>query len=193
MKLQTRILTAGLALVAASVFSNQASAAEPTLPSILNAIDNSGWSLTSFSALSSADWNKKGSNLLFQLASENTSWAKWQTFAIADGKSNKLVFTGSDTNNDAIVYKLKTALTSYRFDELNPFANFANDQSKIFVSSSGKYAFAHEDWTDNDYNDMVISLSVLPVISPIPEPSVFMLMLVGFAGIGFAVRRKNTA
>jgi len=193
MKFQYRILTAGLALVAASVFSNQASAAEPTLPSILNAIDNSTWSLTSFSALSSASWNKKGSNLLFQLASENTSWAKWQTFAIADGKTNKLVFTGSDTNNDAIVYKLKTALTSYRFDELNPFANFANDQSKIFVSSSGKYAFAHEDWTDNDYNDMVISLSILPVITPVPEPSTFGLMLMGLAGIGFVTRRKNQA
>lgn len=193
MKFQYRLLSASLALVAASVFSNQASAAEPTLNSILNAIDNSGWSSTSFSALASADWNKKGSNLLFQLASENTSWAKWQTFAITDGKSNKLVFTGSDTNNDALVYKLKSSLTSYRFDELNPFANFANDQSKIFVSTSGKYAFAHEDWTDNDYNDMVISLSILPVISPVPEPGVLGLMLIGLAGIGFVSRRKNQA
>lgn len=193
MKLKHRLLTASIALVTASLFSNQASAAEPTLPNILNAIDNSGWSLTSFSALSSADWNKKGSNLLFQLASENTSWAKWQTFAIADGNSNKLVFTGSAINNDAAVYKLKNSLTSYRFDELNPFANFAIDQSKIFVSSSGKYAFAHEDWTDNDYNDMVVSLTVLPVISPVPEPSVFGLMLMGFVGIGLAARRKNQA
>jgi len=193
MKFQARILTAGLALVAASVFSNQASAAEPTLPSILNAIDNSTWSETSFSSLSSASWNKKGSNLLFQLASENTSWAKWQTFAIADGNTNKLVFTGSAVNNDDIVYKLKNSLTSYRFDELNPFANFGFDQSKIFVSSSGKYAFAHEDWTDNDYNDMVISLSILPVITPVPEPSTFGLMLMGLAGIGFVTRRKNQA
>lgn len=187
MKMKYRVLLSALAL--STAFSTSAMAAEPTLTSILGTIEAGTWTQTSFSALSSSSWNKAGTVLDFKFVSENTSWSPFQTFSIVDGSSTNLVFAGVDTNGATSAYTLNTLFSNYKFGETNPSANFSNDYSKVFVSNSGIYAFAHEDWTDHDYNDFVVTLKV----SPVPEPETYAMMLVGLAGIGFVARKKKQA
>lgn len=155
--------------------------AEPSLNSILQTIDATTWSETSLASLTGANWNTAGSVLDFTLASENTANAATQTFKITDGSLTTLLFAGSATNGATYSYTLDSLLSGVTFPGSNNF--------KVFTSTSGLYAFAYEDWTDNDYQDMVVSLNVTAV----PEPSTYAMLLAGLAGLGFAARRKKQA
>ncbi|MEZ0231316.1 MAG: PEP-CTERM sorting domain-containing protein [Methylophilaceae bacterium] len=164
-------------LAVASIGSAPA-VAEPSLNSILQTIDATTWSQTTLSALTSSSWNTAGSVLDFTLASENTSNYASQTFSITDGSTGSLVFAGSASNGTTYSYTLANLLSSINF----PGSNF-----KVYSSATGLYAFAYEDWSDNDYQDMVVSLSVTPV----PEPTTYAMLLAGLVGLGFVARRKN--
>lgn len=185
----TRKLMAAAVISAASMSSSAfAGPAEPSLTSILAGIESGTWTqVASFDDLLGQSWNAAGTTLTFNFVSENTAWAPYQTFSIVDGSSSDLIFKGSDTNGATKTYTLTDVLYSYFFGETNPTANFIKNKSKVFVSESGKYAFAHEDWTDNDYNDMVVSMTV----SAVPEPETFAMMLAGLGFVGFAARKKK--
>jgi hypothetical protein len=185
MKLKQHAIAAGFAL--AAVFSNSAFANEPTVPSILASIQNTTWTETTFSSLLTSSWNKAGTTLDFKLASENTYWSPWQTFGIKDDTTLIPLFTGPNNAGSTSTYILDTKLSGYLFSESNTSQNFAYDLSKVFVSSTGVYAFAHEDWSDNDYNDMVITMSVTAV----PEPETYAMMLAGLGLMGLVARRKQ--
>lgn len=175
-------------LLAASVLlatSMPVLAAEPTLPSILNSIDASAWTEISFGSLLTEAWNVPGATLEFTLVSENTAWSKFQTFSIVDG-SAELLFAGVDSNGASVTYNISTLLSGFVFGETDPSKNFLFDMAKVYESANGVYAFTHEDWKDNDYNDMVVSLS----ITAIPEPESYAMILAGLGLMGFSARRK---
>lgn len=182
-----RLLSFGF-LVALGL-ANEVLASEPTLNQILQGIDNTSWSQANWGTFASAGWNEAGTKMDFTLASENTSWAPWQTFGITDGKSKALIFSGTDTNGAHLTYTLQNSFKKYVFDETNPQQSFGKDDTKLFVSSNGVYVFAHEDWKDNDYNDMVVSLRV--TVPMIPEPASYMMLLVGFVAVAFVSRKRN--
>lgn len=179
-------------LLAASVLlatSMPVLAAEPTLPSILNSIDASTWTQISLPSLLTKSWNVPGATLEFTLVSENTGWSNFQTFSVVDGDfdlTTTLLFAGVDTNGANTSYTLETLLSGFVFGETNPNANFVVDKARIYESANGVYAFAHEDWKDKDYNDMVVSMS----ISAIPEPESYAMILAGLGLMGFSASRK---
>jgi hypothetical protein len=45
--------------------------------------------------------------------------------------------------------------------------------------------------TDNDNNDILIQLSIRPVVAAVPELSTWAMMLLGFAGVGFLSYRRR--
>jgi hypothetical protein len=169
----------------AAFSSNSALASEPRLTSILPGFTDAADS--NFSSFAS------GTILNFTLASENTAWAPLQTFSVLTSSGSSLIFAGSATDGATFSYTVGSSFTGFKFGTES--GTFANDYSKVlFNATTGVYALAHEDWIDNDYNDMVITASVTaPTVAAVPEPEAYVLMLAGLIGIGFAARNKKQA
>lgn len=56
---------------------------------------------------------------------------------------------------------------------------------QIRGTATPTFALAYEDWTDRDFNDMVVT------VTAVPEPSTYALMLAGLAVTGWAARRRR--
>jgi len=184
MNFKQHAIAAGLALTA--LFSSSAFASEPTIQQILG----SDWDVvTDFSALPS--WNTAGTTLKFTLASENTANASTQTFSIYDGSSFKSIFSSSATSSTApYIYTLTSGITNVVFsgDTTPEFYIGASNlyTASIQVWTNGtSYALGFEDWTDHDFQDMVVT------ISAVPEPETYAMLLAGLGLMGFVARRKQ--
>ena len=100
------------------------------------------------------------------------------------------VFMGSDTFNlgSLINQVLFTGGVSATVGDAG-FGIFlgANDVSGL---STNTFYFGYDDGgagPDNDYDDFIVKA----VVSPAPEPGTWATMLLGFAGIGIALRRRR--
>lgn len=77
--------------------------------------------------------------------------------------------------------------TYFTVDQLNP----TPDQDRVLAFTNGattNWAFAYEDGTDFDYNDMVVKVEAL---SPVPEPSTYAMLGVGLLGVGLGLSRNR--
>lgn len=83
-----------------------------------------------------------------------------------------------------------TGPTYYTADNLN--TGTRSDRVLAYQNgSSTNWAFAYEDGTDFDYNDMVVKVE--SIAAAVPEPTVFALLLVGLAAVGLATNRGRAA
>ncbi|HEY0268480.1 MAG TPA: PEP-CTERM sorting domain-containing protein [Methyloradius sp.] len=180
MKQKYRLLLASLFTITA--FSSTVAKAEDSLATILPGFTDAVDSSFAFFAT--------GTVLHFTLVAEQTSWAPYQTFSILEGSTPSTIFAGSASTGATFDYTVGSSYNGFTWGTEPGSGSFVNSFSKIlFNDSTGVYALAHEDWTDGDYNDMVITAS----ITPVPEPETYALMLAGLVGIGFVARKKNQA
>ncbi|MEO8152701.1 MAG: DUF4114 domain-containing protein [Rhizobacter sp.] len=79
--------------------------------------------------------------------------------------------------------------TYYTADSLNTDAR----KDRVLAYQNGtttNWAFAYEDGTDFDYNDMVVKVE--SIAAAVPEPSSIALLLAGLGLLGFAARRRTS-
>jgi hypothetical protein len=200
MKTQQKTLTAAVLAISSLLASAGSSASEVSNMSILGA----GWNTTSFSSfLNNTSLNAVGKTLKFSLLGEQTAWKDTQTYSVRLNPDSPfdVVFYGKDSVGAAKDVKLTSALTQISFNShsgsASQYATYGTSTSgkgKIrtyYNSSTGKYAFGYEDWTDNDYNDMLIGVAS---VSAVPVPAALPLMASGLGLLGFAgFRRKSAA
>jgi hypothetical protein len=65
------------------------------------------------------------------------------------------------------------------------------DLTEEYASFAGDFDYLllfNDDWSDADYNDMVVGVKVA---APIPEPETYALMLAGLGVVGFMARRRR--
>ena len=182
MNFKQHAIAAGLALTA--LFSSSAFASEPTIQQILG----SDWDVvTDFNALPS--WNTVGTTLKFTLTSENTANAATQSFGIVDGGFVS-IFTGGDTaSSPSFIHTITSGLTNAVFSgNYSPVlfngSNLGTATIQIWTNGTS-YALGFEDWTDHDFQDMVVT------ISAVPEPETYAMLLAGLGLMGFVARRKQ--
>jgi hypothetical protein len=190
MKLKRVLLVVSCLMLGVGSFTANATSAEPTLKSILKAEANSLWTQISFADLASASWNTAGATLTFSLIAEHADFAGINSFRIKDDNLRTTIFAGSATPaSPSVTYVLKDELSSVYFR--TGTENSSN--YKIFFNSTAKeYAFAYEDVkgkaSDNDYNDMVVTMRA---VVPVPEPESVAMLMAGLGLMGMIARRKK--
>lgn len=193
MKLNRVLLVVSCSLIGVGSLSAQA-ASEPTLKSILKAEYNSTWKQISFSDLVNSSWNTAGTTLNFSLISENADFASINSFLIRDNGISYTAFAGSatPTSYSSFSYVLTDELSRIYF---KTGTENSNKYRVYFNNAIKEYAFAYEDVkgsrSDNDYNDMVITMKA--TVAAVPEPEVMGMMMAGLGLTGFMVRRRKQA
>ena len=72
----------------------------------------------------------------------------------------------------------------FGFLDLRPY-------TEVYESFGGDFDYLllfNDDWSDADYNDMVVGVKVA---APIPEPETYALMMAGLGVVGFMARRRR--
>ncbi len=198
MKIHQKFMQVSLLTAMLVVVPIQAKAA--TLSNLLDTI-GTGWSQTSFEALSNAGWNSVGQSLDFTLVYENPSKSPWQTFSISeysgptggheeDGNSfNTLIFDAPDKIGATETHVLAGELFGASFGSNKKGKSYGNDDVKVFVDATGdRLAFVRENTSEHGtFNGMLVSMAV----SPVPEPDAWMMLTSGLGVLGFLVYRRR--
>ncbi len=96
------------------------------------------------------------------------------------------IFSNALINPNSFGFYFKSGNTvAYSIDSMN--VGGATDFLAYQGGTSTNWAFAFEDGTDNDYQDMVVKVESIKV----PEPGTLALLGLGFAGLAAASRRKQ--
>jgi Domain of unknown function (DUF4114)/PEP-CTERM motif len=100
---------------------------------------------------------------------------------------------GENVTNSAITasrfgfyFQTNTGPNYYSVDALNP-----GNSARVLGLQQGvttNWAFAYEDGTDGDYNDMIVKVES---IVPVPEPGVYLMLLAGLGVLGAISMRKR--
>lgn len=195
MKLKRVLLVVSCLMLGVGSLSAHATSKEPTLKSILKTEASGKWTELSFADLVKSSWNVEGTTLNFSLISENADFASKNSFLIKDDGASTVVFAGNatPTYHSTFSYVLQDELSKVYFKTGSESSN----KYKIYFNNSAKeYAFAYEDIkgssSDNDYNDMVVTMRV--TIAAVPEPESAAMLMAGLGLMGVvARRRKNTS
>jgi hypothetical protein len=94
-----------------------------------------------------------------------------------DGSGNFFCFANSGYNPGSPIPSSLSLMFSVTSDTAGSWANYATPDFKI-------------DWVGSKKNYDLVSLAI-PVNNGVPEPATWAMMLVGFGGIGMAMRRRR--
>jgi hypothetical protein len=94
-----------------------------------------------------------------------------------DGSGNFFCFANSGYNPGSPIPSSLSLMFSVTSDTAGSWASYASPDFKI-------------DWVGSKKNYDLVSLAI-PVNSGVPEPATWAMMLVGFGGIGMAMRRRR--
>jgi hypothetical protein len=193
MKLKRVLLALSYLMLGVGSISAYATSNEPTLKSILETEASGEWEELPFADLVNASWNVVSTTLNFSLISENADFAFKNSFLIKDDGVSTVVFAGSATPiyQSTFSYVLQDELSRIYFKT----GDETSSKYKIYFNSLAKeYAFAYEDIkggsSDNDYNDMVVTMRV--AVAAVPEPESIAMLIAGLGLMGVVSRRKKT-
>ncbi|MCB5191510.1 DUF4114 domain-containing protein [Methylobacillus arboreus] len=184
-------------LVVAGIAAPSAQAAEPTLADILQGVEATSWTQIDYADFIGGSWNQVGQQLTFTFVAEHTAHAATQefwldaTFTPDPYGYSSVIFSGADVPGATLTVTLESVASRILFnssinaDQLAPGGDAGDLQ--VWLSASGTYALAYEDWIygGSDYNDFVVT------VSAVPEPANLAMLLAGLGLLGVAARRKR--
>lgn len=184
-------------LVVAGLAAPSAQAAEPALAEILQGVEATGWTQIDYADFIGGSWNQIDQKLTFTFVAEHTAHAATQefwldaTFTPDPYGYSSVIFSGADVPGATLTVTLESVASRILFnssinaDQLAPGG--AAGDLQVWLSASGTYALAYEDWIYDgaDYNDFVVT------VSAVPEPENLAMLLAGLGLLGVAARRKR--
>lgn len=183
-------------VLATGLLAPSVQAAEPALADILQGVEATSWTQISYDDFIGGSWNQVGQQLTFTFVAEHTAHSATQEFWLDAAFTPdpygyaSVIFAGADVPGATLTVTLESVASRILFNSSINAEQIAPGGSagdlQVWLSSSGTYALAYEDWIHSgpDYNDFVVT------VSAVPEPGNFAMLMAGLALLGAVAKRR---